>query len=86
MKGKSKNLKEERATSFYLFKVKKRVVKAFRWDLIFDHLVRMMVHNLLWPDGKEAVLEKKAKWKIKREAICKRSKTETLERKKDLGF
>jgi len=51
-----------------------------------DHLVRMMVHNLLWPDGKEAVLEKKAKWKIKREAICKRSKTETLERKKDLGF
>jgi len=24
-----------------------------------DHLVRMMVHNLLWPDGKKAVLEKK---------------------------
>jgi hypothetical protein len=39
-----------------------------------DHLVRMMVHNLLWPDGEEAVLEKKAKWKIKREAICKRVK------------
>jgi len=28
-----------------------------------DHLVRMMVHNLLWPDGKKAVLEKKSKMK-----------------------